>query len=202
LLHLGLHGSLLRELGVVVARTVILYVVALIVLRLAGKRTLGKMDTFDFVVTISIGSAVAIGMEADNKLLPSIAPVVMLGLLQWVLTRINLQSPGLQRITRGTPVPLVEHGKIKAEALAREHLTREDLLMELRQSGMEHVSDVETAVLEPTGKLSVVPAPQAAPLTAQDIDRIAQAVAAKLRQGRLVKETDEPGPHDAPQKKR
>lgn len=178
--HLGLSRDLLSELGVVFLRTIILYIVALIVMRLAGKRTLGKMDTFDFVVTISIGSAVAIGMEADNRLLPSIAPVVMLGVLQWVLTRINLQSPGLERMTRGSPITLVQHGKVRDEALSQERMTREDLLMQLRQSGKDHLADVETAILEPTGKVSVIPTPGAAPLTASDIQSIAQAVVEAL----------------------
>lgn len=186
LIHLVQHHDLLKELGIVLGRTVILYVIALIVMRLAGKRALGKMDPFDFVVTISIGSAIAIGMEADNKFFPSVAPVVMLGALQWLLTRLSLASPGIERLSRGSSAELVRDGNVDRKALKKERVTRGDLTVGLRHAGIEKVEDVKRAVLEPTGKLSVIPADTASPLTTKDIEAIAQAVAKKLKRERRL----------------
>jgi uncharacterized membrane protein YcaP (DUF421 family) len=177
MLHLGQHGSLVHELLVVFARTVALYVLALVVLRLAGKRTVGKMDVFDFVVAVTLGSAVAIGMEADNKLLPSLLPVVMLGGLQWLLSRVSLASPMVEGLARGRSVTLVRDGKPDRGALAAEHVTLGDLWMELRQKGFERLEDVREARLEATGKVSVLPSTPARPLAHADLERIARAVA-------------------------
>lgn len=177
---LGQHGNMVKELAVVLVRTIVLYLLALAVLRVAGKRTLGKLDTFDFVVAISIGSAIAIGMEADNKLLPSMLPVVLLGALQWAQTALNRKSPGIETITRGRTIPLVKQGKVVNHAMATERITHDDLMMELRQKGFERLEDVKEACLEPTGKVSVLPTTEARPLTMADIDSVAQAVVKAL----------------------
>lgn len=177
------HDGLGHELLIVFIRTVILYVLAWLVLRLAGKRTLGKMDTFDFVVTISVGSAVAIGMEADNKFLPSVLPIIMLGGLQWMIAKVDMASPGIEKVTRGRSVAVVQDGKVVKKSLESERITKRDLMMELRQKGFERVEDVKEAMLEPTGKMSVLPTNQARPLTMADLTTIAQAVAKELAKG-------------------
>jgi len=183
-MHLGEHDHMGHELIVVLIRTVILYLLALIVMRLAGKRTLGKMDTFDFVVVVSIGSAVAIGMETDNKVLPSALPIILLGVLQLALALLSRRSPWAENVTRGQSVPLIHQGTIDASAMARERVTYGDLRMELRQKGYDKIADVQEAILEPTGKVSVLPVSDAAPLTRADLPAIAKAVAEALaRQG-------------------
>lgn len=179
---MGQHAGLVKELAIVLVRTIALYFLALTVLRLAGKRTLGKMDTFDFVVAISVGSAIAIGMEADNKLLPSILPVVLLGALQWVQAVVNRKSPGIELMTRGRSVTLVKGGEVVESAMRAERITRDDLMMELRQKGFERLEDVQEACLEPTGKVSVLPAQKVRPLTMADIDDVARAVVHALHQ--------------------
>jgi uncharacterized membrane protein YcaP (DUF421 family) len=201
LLHLGQHGKLVTELGIVTVRTVVLWAVALAVLRLAGKRTMGKLDVFDFVVVITLGSAVAIGMEADNRMLPSMVPVVLLGALQWGLSKLTLASPFLERLTRGQPVVLVDQGQPIHRALVGEHVTTGDLEMELRQKGFTRLEEVDKALLEPTGKVSVVPSPIARPLTHSDLAAIAAAVVDEWQrrqgggQGRGGGETNHQGRH-------
>lgn len=173
-------GPLWHEVFVVFVRTIVLYVIALAILRIIGKRSLGKMNAFDFVVAVTFGSAVAIGMEADNKFLPSVIPVALLGLLQWLLARLNIGLPSVEGVTRGRAVTLVRDGRPETTILKGERITQEELAMELRQKGFARVQDVAQATLETTGKVSVLPTPAATPLTLGDLPRLARAVADEL----------------------
>jgi uncharacterized membrane protein YcaP (DUF421 family) len=183
------HGSLVHEVVTVFIRTIVLYVIALIILRLAGKRAIGKMNHFDFVVAVTFGSAVAIGMEADNKFLPSVVPVALLGLLQWLLSRINVSLPGLEGFMRGKAVTLVHDGTPQKKALKGERITSKELSMELRQKGYPGLQDVAEVTLETTGKVSVLPTQKAKPLTVGDLPKIAQAVADELTRRQKGAET-------------
>lgn len=144
------------DLPTLIYRTAILYVVALIVFRLMGKRTLAKMGPFDFAVVIMIGEAVAIGME-DTKtpLINAIGITVALGVLQYVLTWLNVRFRPLERLTQGTPTRIVYQGQADNRRLRMERVSRADLMMELRQQSVNQLSDVEEAYLEPTGEISV-----------------------------------------------
>jgi uncharacterized membrane protein YcaP (DUF421 family) len=174
------HESLLKEAGIVFVRTIGLYLVALAVLRITGKRSLDKMNAFDFIVAVTFGSAVAIGMEAENKLLPSVIPIVLLGLLQWSMSRLNIELPTVEGITRGRSVTLVRNGKADQKTLKGERITNQELAMELREKGFSRVDDVATATLETTGKISAFPIESARPLMYGDLKAIAQSVAAEV----------------------
>ena len=136
-------------------RTAALWVVALAVFRLMGKRTLGKMGAFDFAVIIMIGEATAIGMEDEKMSLAiPIASIVALGLLQWGLTWMNVRWRPLERMTQGTSTAVISEGQVQRDAMRRERLSDADLMMELRQQGIQSTKEVQDAFLEPTGKLS------------------------------------------------
>ncbi|PSR35418.1 MAG: hypothetical protein C7B46_00020 [Sulfobacillus benefaciens] len=146
----------MAELATLIYRTAILYIVALIVFRLMGKRTLAKMGPFDFAVIIMIGEAVAIGME-DTKtpLMNAIGITVALGVLQYLLTWLNVRFRWLEKITQGVPTRLIADGRIDERELTRERVSTADLLMELRQKDTQ-IKDVKEARLEPTGEISVL----------------------------------------------
>ncbi len=144
-------------------RTAVLWAVALAVFRLVGKRTLGKMGAFDFAVIIMMGEATAIGMEDPHVALAiPIAIVVLLGLLQWALTFLNVRWPPLERLTQGTETAVVKDGKVQTAAMRAERMSQADLLMELRQKGIQSVQQVRDAYLEPTGQVSVFQASSSA----------------------------------------
>jgi len=177
LTFLGGKESLLREAVEVFVRTIVLYLVALALLRITGKRSLAKMSAFDFVVAVTIGSAIAIGMEADNNFVPALLPLVILSGLQWLLARLNLQMAGVETATRGRSVTLVRNGRAESANLRRERITGKELAMELRQKGYAGVKEVAEARLETTGKVSVLPTQEAKPLTQADLKALAAAVA-------------------------
>lgn len=155
--HQGRGGAAtFGELGILVYRTAILYVVALMVFRLMGKRTLAKMGPFDFAVIIMIGEAVAIGMEdVKTPLLNAIGITVALGVLQYILTWLNVRFKWLERLTQGVPTKLISNGRVDEPKLVRERISDTDLVMELRQKNITALEDVEAAYLEPTGEISI-----------------------------------------------
>ncbi len=137
-------------------RTAILYLVALMVFRLMGKRTLAKMGPFDFAVVIMIGEAVALGME-DTKtpLINAIGITVALGVLQYILTWFNMRWRPLEKLTQGTPTRIIYRGQPDHKRLFSERISHPDLMMELRQNSVDNLNQVEEAYLEPTGKISI-----------------------------------------------
>ena len=151
-------------------RTGLLYVLAFVVFRLMGKRSVSHMAPFDIAVVIIIGEAVAIGIEETTKsiFLP-IVSIVTLGLLQFVLTWVNIKWRTLEQVSQGVATVLIDKGKIKHQNMQREHLSQSDLMISLREQGIDRIEDVETARLEPTGKVSVLPKTTALPVTAGEI---------------------------------
>jgi uncharacterized membrane protein YcaP (DUF421 family) len=140
-------------------RTAAIYLVALIGLRLAGKREIGQMTVFDLVVLLLIANAVQNAMVGPDTSLPGgvLAAVVLL-VLNAVVARLRLRWPRLRRIIEGSPTLLVLHGEVLAGHLRREGLDQETLEAALREHGVAEVRDVEMAVLEIDGSISVVPA--------------------------------------------
>lgn len=149
------RGRNLVEVLILVGRTAILWLTALVVFRFMGKRTLGKMASFDFAVAIMIGEALAIGMEDTHEpLINAIAITAALGVLQWLLTWLNIHFRWLERMTQGTATTIVTNSQVDEKAMRKERTSHADLLMELRQKQVK-LSDVKEARLEPTGKVSV-----------------------------------------------
>ncbi len=145
----------MEELLTLLYRTTLLWLVALWVFRMMGKRTLAKMGSFDFAVIIMIGEAVAIGME-DSKtpLINAIGITVLLGVLQYALTWLNVRFRWLEKITQGNPSMVVQDGKIDRDILKKERVSMADLNMELRKNDVP-LKKIQEARLEPTGDISV-----------------------------------------------
>jgi uncharacterized membrane protein YcaP (DUF421 family) len=139
-------------------RTVAIYLVALIGLRLAGKREIGQMTVFDLVVLLLIANAVQNAMVGpDTSLTGGVLAAVVLLALNAAVARLRLRWPRLRRAIEGSPTLLVLHGEVLADHLRREGLDQDTLEAALREHGVAEVHDVEMAVLEIDGSISVVP---------------------------------------------
>ena len=143
----------------IVLRTAVIYLVILIGLRLAGKREMGQMTVFDLVVLLLLANAVQNAMVGpDTSLAGGVLAAVVLLFLNAAVARLRLRWPRLRRIVEGSPTLLVLHGEVIPDHLQREGLDQETLEAALREHGVADVSDVEMAVLEIDGSISVVPA--------------------------------------------
>ncbi|MGB9780370.1 DUF421 domain-containing protein [Caldanaerobacter sp.] len=152
-------------------RTLILYALVVIFMRISGKQQIGQLQPYELVVAIMIADLVAIPMQ--NKGIPLVAgiiPVLTLLISQLILSYISMKSLRARAIICGTPTILIEKGKILTSQLQKERYSINDLLEELRIKGYPNVADVEYAILETNGSLSVIPKSDKRPVTPKDLN--------------------------------
>jgi uncharacterized membrane protein YcaP (DUF421 family) len=142
----------------IVIRTLAVYLLVLVGLRLSGKREIGQMTVFDLVVLLLIANAVQNAMVGqDTSLMGGILAAVVLLLINALVARLRLRWPRLRRLVEGTPTLLVLHGEAILAHMRREGIDDESLLAALREHGVTEIGAVEMAVLEIDGSISVVP---------------------------------------------
>lgn len=155
---------------VVLVRTLILYAVVVVVMRFMGKRQIGQLQPFELVVAIMISELAAVPMQNTGvPLINGIIPILTLLVAQLTMSFVALKSVKARGIICGKPAILIENGKIQEEELRREMYTLNDLLEQLRSKSIPNVADVEFAVLETNGQLSVLPKSQKRPVTPEDM---------------------------------
>lgn len=137
--------------------TAIVYAALLVMLRLAGKRSVAKMNIFDFVSIVAIGSTVANTIVGQNvPLAEGLAAVVMLVLIHFAISWLTAHSRGAERLINGDPVLLVRNGQLLRATMRRERVTEEEVLSAIRMHGRGAVEDVASVVLETDGAFSVI----------------------------------------------
>lgn len=155
---------------IVIMRSVILYVVVLIVMRIMGKRQIGQLQPFELVITIIISELAAVPMQDTGiPLLYGIVPILILMTAQILLSFISLKSVKARAFICGRPSILIEDGIIMERELSRLYFNINDLLEQLRVKGYPDIKDVEFAILETEGQLSVIPKSAKRPVTPQDL---------------------------------
>jgi uncharacterized membrane protein YcaP (DUF421 family) len=156
---------------VVFIRTLILYAIVVVVMRIMGKRQIGQLQPFELVVAIMISELAAVPMQNTGiPLINGIIPIITLLLAQIAMSFINLKSTKARAIVCGKPSILIENGKIFEQHLQKEMYTLNDLLEQLRSKDISNIADVEYAILETNGQLSVIPKSQKRPLTPEDLN--------------------------------
>jgi len=138
-------------------RSVIMYLIVLIGLRLTGKREVGQMTPFDLVLLLLVANAAQNAMTGpDTSLTGGVVAVLALLIVNAVMTRLVWKNRQLSRFVAGTPTLLIHHGIVLSKNLDREHLTVEELDQALREHGISTVADVYLATLEVDGSISVL----------------------------------------------
>jgi len=143
---------------IVVVRTLILYVVVIIALRLMGKREIGQLQPFELVVILMISELAAVPSEnVGVPLLSGIIPILVLLAASLTLAYISLKSETARDIICGKPSILINRGRISEKELKKNCYNISDLLEELRLNNVPNIADVEFAILENNGQISVFP---------------------------------------------
>jgi uncharacterized membrane protein YcaP (DUF421 family) len=156
---------------IVFIRTVILYAFVVIAMRLMGKRQIGQLQPFELVIAIMISDLAAVPMQNTGiPLISGIIPILTLLVCQVTLSIINLKSVRARGIISGRPTILIRNGEIDEEALKQELYTLTDLLEQLRINNVPNIKDVEFAVLETNGEVSVIPKPESRPVVTSDLN--------------------------------
>jgi uncharacterized membrane protein YcaP (DUF421 family) len=137
-------------------RPVIVYLVLVVLLRLFGKRELAQLNPFDLVVLLSLSNTVQNAIIGDdNSVTGGVIGAFGLLAINWLVVRVLYQSPRLTRAMEGRATVLIRDGQIDLKALARESLTREELLQVIHKQGFEGFHQVHKCELEPNGTFYV-----------------------------------------------
>ncbi|WP_261304857.1 DUF421 domain-containing protein [Paenibacillus andongensis] len=145
------------EILTIFLRTVLIYFVVFLMLRIMGKREIGKLSLFDLVISIMIAEiAVFVIEDTEKPLMDGLVPMTTLVLIQILIAFITLKSRMVRVLFDGKPSVLINKGKIDREEMKKHRYNLDDLMQQLRQNKIINVADVEFAVLEPSGKLSVL----------------------------------------------
>ena len=139
-------------------RTIILYALIVTALRLTGKRQLGELQPSELVLSIMISDLASVPMaDSAIPLLSGIIPIVTIVSAEMILSYIILKSNRVRRVITGQPSVIISHGVVNQREMERLRINIDDLMEELRQKNVMSIDEVNYAILETTGKLSVFP---------------------------------------------
>lgn len=141
-------------------RSIILYIIVLIVMRLMGKREIGQLQPFELAIAIMIADLASIPMtDTGIPITNGIIPIFGLLLMHLIISLLNLKSVKAREIICGKPRILIYRGKIQEQALIKERFTINELQERLRSQNIVNLGDVEYAILETSGQVTVIEKP-------------------------------------------
>ena len=142
----------------VIIRTIFFYLFIFVIYRIMGKREVGQLSITDLIVSLLIAELTVISIEDYEKsMLYSLIPIVILVLLQCILSYISLKKPKFRIFLDGNPSVIIKGGKINYNEMLKQRYNLDDLLVQLRDKGYRSIEEVEYAILESSGTLSVFP---------------------------------------------
>ncbi len=152
------------------ARTIILYLLVVIALRIMGKRQMGELSPAEFVITLLVSDLAAIPMQnISTPLIYGIMPILTLLSLEILISTLFMHNRRIRKFFAGRTSILIENGKINQKEMTRLRLTLDELLEELRLKSFLDISTVKYAILEANGELSVFPFSKNESVTRSDI---------------------------------
>ncbi|MFW5980542.1 MAG: YetF domain-containing protein [Halanaerobiaceae bacterium] len=152
-------------------RTGVTFIWLLFLTRLMGQRQVGRLTLFDFIIAIMIGSVAAGGLNnSRTNLIGVFASLTTLAVIDIFISFLSLKFSKFRRLIQGEPKVLIKNGKIIEKTLKNTRINLDDLLVGLRRNKLPNIADVEYAVLEPNGKISVIPKSQSRPLKPRDLN--------------------------------
>jgi len=143
---------------VVSIRTAILYLLVVLTMRLMGKRQIGELQPYEFVITIMISDLASLPMQDSRlPLLQGIIPIITLLFLKTILTQIGLKFQYTRKFVDGEPCILIHKGRINYSTLKKQQLNIDELLEELRLANYFNLDEIQYAILENDGQMSILP---------------------------------------------
>jgi uncharacterized membrane protein YcaP (DUF421 family) len=140
---------------IVLIRTIFLYALVILVIRLMGKRQIGELQPYEFVITIMISDLAALPMQDTRlPLILGVIPIITLLFIKTILSIIQLKSQKARQILEGEPSILISRGKINFESLKRQQINLDELMEEIRLAGYFDLSEIEYGILENNGQMS------------------------------------------------
>lgn len=151
-------------------RTIILYIIIIVALRLMGKRQVGELSPSEFVVTLLVSELATIPMQSTAiPLSHGIVPIFTLLALELLISTIFIRNSKIRKLAVGRINMLIEDGKVKQDEMRKLRITLDELLEEIRLKGYLDISEIKYAILEANGELSVFPFSKYEPVTREDM---------------------------------
>lgn len=139
-------------------KSIVLYLYIIFIYRLMGKKELGKLSVTDFVVTILMAECAVFSIvEEEISIFFSLIPITTLAFTQMILSYVSMKSDSFRKIVDGTPSVIIKNGKLIFSTMSKLRYTLDDLITGLREHGVKSVEEVNYAILERDGKLSIFP---------------------------------------------
>jgi len=141
---------------IMIIKTTILYFFIMFVYRIMGKKEVGQLSIVDLIVTILIAELAAISIEnAESSIFVSIIPIIVLVAIQIILSYTSLKSKSFRHFVEGKPTVIIKNGKIVFSEMVKLRYSLDDLVLQLREQGINSIEEVKFAILENNGELSV-----------------------------------------------
>ena len=155
----------------VIPRSLVSLIVLFLITKAIGKKQVSELSLFDYVIGISIGNfAAEMIMNFDNNYYNGIVAMITFGLIAWLVSYFTMKSMVLRRIIIGTPTVLIQNGKIIEKNLRKMMIDINDLLEQCRSNGTFDIGEIEYAIMEANGKISILPKKEYAPLIVKDMN--------------------------------
>lgn len=155
---------------IILFRVLIVYLIVLLYLRVMGKRQLGEMQPFELVITLIIADIATLPMtQTSMPLLFSLIPLTMIVVLHFIVSFIARKSIKMRRVINGKPVIVISPRGIELEALKELNMNFDDLIQGLRSCNFYKIEDVEYAIVETNGTISVIPKSECTPVVNGDL---------------------------------
>lgn len=139
-------------------RSLILYSVVVLALRVMGKRQIGELQPSELVITLLFSELASVPMQdAEQPILSGILPILALASIEIAVSSITLKCVGFRHLLYGKPIVLVNQGKIDQKAMEKARVSIDDLIEAMRTNGIIKVADIDFAVLETNGNMSIIP---------------------------------------------
>ncbi len=137
-------------------KTFILYFYIIVCYRIMGKKEVGQLSIIDLIVSILIAELAAMSIEeADRSIFISLLPIAILVIIQVILSYVSLKSNSFKKFIDGNPQVIINKGKVNFKQMQKTRYSLDDLISQLREKGIKNLNDVNYAILENNGKLSI-----------------------------------------------
>ena len=144
------------EILIVIFRTLLFYIIITLVYRFMGKREVGELSIMDLIVSILIAELAAMSIDKyKDSLLITILPIIALVIVQIIVAKISLKSASTREKIEGEPSIIINRGKVNFPEMLKQSYNLDDLLTQLREKSIKSIEEVDYAILETSGKLSV-----------------------------------------------
>lgn len=155
----------------IIPRSLVSLIVLFLITKAIGKKQVSELSLFDYVIGISIGNfAAEMIMNFDNDYFNGIVAMITFGLVAWLVSYFTMKSMFLRRVIIGTPTVLIQNGKIIEKNLRKMMIDVNDLLEQCRSNGNFDMNEIEYAIMEANGKVSILPKKEYSPLIVKDMN--------------------------------